>query len=147
MGTEGMAKGTYPCTIQALEDSQVCELRLDRLPETGKTLELVQQRIIRLLGHEVAFNHALISTLVHNRAEQRVSGFLLNLSDRLKQRDMPYHVFSLEMTQSDIGSFLGLTNATVSRVLARLQKSGLISLRHREVRILDSDSLRTTAQS
>lgn len=147
MGAEGMAQGVYPSSGVALESSQVCELRIDRLPETGKSLELMQQRIIRLLGEEVAFSHELISTLVHKRADRQVCSFLLNLSHRLEHRDMPDTDFSLEMSQSDIGSFLGLANATVSRVLTRLHKSGIIRLRHRGIRILDSKALREILNS
>jgi len=146
MGAEGMAQGIYPSTASALEPSQVCELSIDRLPEAGKSLELMQQRIIQLLGQEVAFNHELLTTLVHKRADQRVSGFLLNLSNRLKYREMPDTEFSLEMSQSDIGSFLGLANATVSRVLTRLHKSSIIVLKYRGIRILDGDALREIAQ-
>ncbi|MCP4992307.1 MAG: helix-turn-helix domain-containing protein [Gammaproteobacteria bacterium] len=146
VGAEGMAQGIYQSSTRALEASQVCELHIDQLPEAGKSLEMVQERIIKLLGEEVAFSYELITTLIHQSADQRVAGFLLNISHRLEHRKMPCVEFRLGMSRSDIGSFLGLANETVSRILTKLNKSRIISLQHKRVHILDMESIRELAQ-
>jgi len=136
IGAEAMAGERYPCTARALEASSVCELCLERLPDAGRPLEALQRSIIELLGKEVAFNHELIGSLVHQTAEQRVAGFLLSLSDRLQRRGMPGTEFTLTMSRSDIGNYLGLASETVSRIMTRFQGQGLIRIQRKRVRVL-----------
>jgi len=142
MGAEGMATGHYPNTISALEDSQLCDLDIERLQASGRHHEKLQQRIIQLMGRQVAFRHELIATLVHRRADQRVSAFLLNMSVRLREHHFNESDITLQMSQTEIGSFLGLSNATVSRVLSRLQEAEVIKVMHRGVHVLDRNKLR-----
>jgi len=141
IGVESIVSDSYPCTARALENSSVCELRLERLPETGKPLEALQRSVIELLGKEVAFHHELISSLVHQSAEQRIAGFLLSLSDRLQRRNMPCAEFNLSMSRTDIGNYLGLASETVSRILTRFQKSGWVRLQRKRASLIDRSAL------
>ncbi|MES9958860.1 MAG: helix-turn-helix domain-containing protein [Sedimenticola sp.] len=145
LGSEGMANGSYPYTARALENSSVCELRLEKLEDSGKPIEELQQGIIELLGKEVAFSHELIASMVHQTSEQRVAGFLSSLSHRLHRRGMPSQEFNMGMSRSDIGNFLGLAGETVSRVLTKFQKQGLIRLKHKRVTILDAAAVQQMA--
>ncbi len=141
IGAEAIAGEAYPCTARALETSSVCELCLERLPDAGRPLEALQQSIIELLGKEVAFNHELIGSLVHQSAEQRVAGFLVSLSDRLHRRGMSGTEFTLSMSRSDIGNYLGLASETVSRILTRFQSQGLIRIQRKRVTMLEAAGL------
>ncbi|WP_084610323.1 helix-turn-helix domain-containing protein [Sedimenticola selenatireducens] len=146
VGMEGLSGQRYPYTARALQDSSVCELRMESLSESGYLLEDLQQGIINMLSAEVAFNHQLITTLIHQSADQRLAGFLLNLTKRLHARGMRQIEFQIGMSRSDIGSYLGLASETVSRVFTRFQKNGLIQLRHKRLRLLDQDGLRDIAE-
>jgi len=145
IGAEAIAGAAYPCTARALETSSVCELCLERLPDAGRPLEALQQSIIELLGKEVAFNHELIGSLVHQSAEQRVAGFLMSLSDRLQRRGMPGTKFTLSMSRSDIGNYLGLASETVSRILTRFQSQGLIRIQRKRIIIVAAGELALAA--
>ena len=46
-------------------------------------------------------------------------------------------VFTLPMSREDIASYLGLVIETVSRTLGKLQDEGIISVRGRQLKILD----------
>lgn len=141
MGTAGVAEGVYPCTARALEASTICEVRMERLDESGKSTEMLQRAIIEMLGREVAFNNSLLTSLIRQSAEQRIGAFLLNLSQRLRAHGQPEMDFMLSMSRSDMGSYLGLASETVSRVLTRFQKSGLIALDKKRVQLLQSEKL------
>ena len=45
------------------------------------------------------------------------------------------------MTRGDIGNYLGLTVETISRLLGRFQKSGLISVKGKYITVLDHVAL------
>jgi CRP/FNR family transcriptional regulator len=46
------------------------------------------------------------------------------------------------MTREEIGSYLGLTLETVSRLFSRFQKDGLLSAHQKEIEIRDVETLR-----
>ncbi len=146
IGIEGLSTRRYPYTARALQDSSVCELRMESLPETGRDLETLQQGLISMLSSEVAFNHQLVASLIHQSADQRLASFLINLSERLRAGGVNQDEFQIGMSRSDIGSYLGLASETVSRVLTRFQKDGLIQLRHKRLRLLDMEALAELAE-
>jgi CRP/FNR family transcriptional regulator len=79
-------------------------------------------------------------------AHERLAGFLIDLSDRFELRGYSSREFVLRMTRAEIGSLLGLTVETVSRVMSQFAKDGLIGLRGaKEVAITDPVRLRRLA--
>jgi CRP/FNR family transcriptional regulator len=50
--------------------------------------------------------------------------------------------FVLRMTREEIGNYLGLTLETVSRLLSRFQREGLIGVQQRDVELKDAGHLR-----
>jgi CRP/FNR family transcriptional regulator len=75
-------------------------------------------------------------------AEERVAAFLLNVSRSYQLRGYASNDFILRMTRAEIGSYLGLTLETVSRVTTRFQSEGLLRAHNREIRLLDAERLR-----
>ena len=71
---------------------------------------------------------------------------MLNLLDRFKARGFSGTELVLRMTREEIGSYLCLKLETVSRVLAKLSSSGLISVDNRHVRVLQREALAAVAK-
>lgn len=147
IGLEGMASGTYPYTVSALDDASICALRIDNLPETSVERDKLTAGIIDLLSSEVAFQRGLAATLIHQSGEQRLAAFLIDLSERYTDRGLANVEISLPMSRADIASFLGLAPETVTRLLTRLQNSGLIDIGYRHVAINNIDALTALASS
>ncbi len=147
IGAEGIAEHRYACSVRAMEESRVCVLNLERLNLAGRPQAAVQRALIEMLGREVALNQQLMVSLVRQTAEQRMAAFLVSLADRFKRRGFSTEVIDMRMSRSDIGSYLGLARETVSRLLTRFQRSGLLRLRGRQLHLLDSDALRLIAIS
>ena len=70
-------------------------------------------------------------------AEQRVSRFLLSLAQRYHRLGYASDALLLHMTRDDIGSYLGLSSETVSRVLSRLQAKGMLAIHQRHIQFTD----------
>jgi len=75
------------------------------------------------------------------KAAQRLAMLLLDLAGEQARRGMADSVLTLTMTRNDIASYLGLTLETVSRLLSRFRSAGLITVRHRLLRIVDEAGL------
>lgn len=67
---------------------------------------------------------------------------LLDMSQQHMMRGYSPTEFRLRMTRDDIGSYLGLQLETVSRVLSKFRKAGIIEVNQKRVRIADRERLR-----
>jgi len=66
----------------------------------------------------------------------------VNLSQRFVARGYAHNDFHLRMTRDEIGSYLGLSLETVSRLFSRFQEERLITVQQKHICILDVPGLR-----
>ena len=85
----------------------------------------------------------MLALLGKSNAESKVATYLLSISSRNARRKLSSVEFRLPMSRADLGSYLGLTVETVSRVFSRLQKEGVLSVSNKEIQIMDMDGLRS----
>ncbi|WP_244816382.1 fumarate/nitrate reduction transcriptional regulator Fnr [Caballeronia sp. Lep1P3] len=141
LGLDGVSADSHTCDAIALEDSVVCIIPFDLLEVLCREVRAIQHHVHRLMSGEIVRESNLMLLLGTMSAEQRVAAFLLNLSTRMKARGYSPAQFVLRMTREEIGSYLGLKLETVSRMFSKLQKSGAVDARGKEVRILDQAGL------
>lgn len=75
-------------------------------------------------------------------AEEKVAKFLINLSDRLKNRGYSSVQFNISLTCQELGEHLGLTLETVSRTLTQFQNDGFLNVQRKSIEITDLQGLR-----
>lgn len=142
LGLDGVCSGHHSCDAVAIEDSQVCIIPFHLLEAMCRDVKVVQQHVHRMMGGEIVREATLMMLLGTMSAEQRVATFLLNLSGKLQKRGYSPAEFHLRMTREEIGSYLGMKLETVSRMLSKFQKDGLVDTHGKQIRILDMDGLR-----
>jgi CRP/FNR family transcriptional regulator len=97
------------------------------------------------MSQEIAEDQLLLMLLSKNTADQRIATLVLSISARNKRRKLSAANFRLPMSRTDIGNYLGLTVETVSRVLSRFQKMGVLAVDNKEITITDVETLRSIA--
>ncbi|CUK17216.1 Fumarate and nitrate reduction regulatory protein [Achromobacter sp. 2789STDY5608615] len=142
VGMDGMLDGKHVSAAVALEDSEVCVIRLNEVDRVATHLPSLQQQFRRLMSREITRSHQMLASLGSMRSEQRLAAFLLNLSQRYASLGYSSTEFVLRMSREEIGNYLGLTLETVSRLFSRFARDGLIRINQREVRILDQPALK-----
>lgn len=141
LGIDGIGAGRHACDAVALEDAEVCVIPYARLEDLARRFEPLQQHFHKVMSREIVRDHGVMLMLGSMRAEEKVAGFLLNLSQRLAARGYSATEFALRMTRAEIGSFLGLKLETVSRLLSRFHDEGLLKVRQKRVHITDLEAL------
>ncbi|MGB6103363.1 MAG: fumarate/nitrate reduction transcriptional regulator Fnr [Pusillimonas sp.] len=141
IGMDGLLDNMHVSHAVALEDSEVCVIRIDELDELSHHLPVLQHQLRRLMSKEISRSHQLVMALGALRSEQRLAAFLINLSQRLAALGYSSSEFILRMSREEIGNYLGLTLETVSRLFSRFARDGLIRVQQREVHILDMRGL------
>jgi CRP/FNR family transcriptional regulator len=145
LGLDGFGSGRYNVTAVALEDSVVCVMPCALIEQLSREMPDVQHELHIALSGAIVREHAMMARLGSMRAEERLAAFLLELSLQFGRRGCSPREFRLPMTREDIGSYLGLTLETVSRLLSRFHKRGIVAVRQRHVCLLDAERLRALA--
>ncbi len=145
LGFDAIAESEHPSFAQALETSMVCEIPYDNLDQLSNTMPKLKKQVLRLMSHEIKTDQEMLTLLNRKNAEQRVATFIVSLSERYHARGLSATEFRLTMTRSDIGNYIGLTVETISRLLNRFHKSGLIKVDGKLISIIDIDKLCDTA--
>jgi len=142
LGITGISTETHDCDVVALEDSEVYALPFERIEELSLDNRRFQQHILALFSREIARRHNIMLMLGTMRAEQRLAAFLLELSQRYLVMGYSPNEYVLRMTREEIGSYLGLTLETISRLCTRFQQQGMIQAQGRTVKLLDRVALK-----
>jgi CRP/FNR family transcriptional regulator len=137
VGMDGIGNDRHAADVVALEDSEVCVIPYARLEEAG-----LGRQLSKVMSRELVRDQGVMMLLGTMRAEERLAAFLLNLSQRFRARGYSHNEFHLRMTREEIGSYLGLSLETVSRLFSRFQADALIAVQQKHIRILDTDGLR-----
>jgi len=145
MGLEGMSEGAYPHAVEALEASSVCRLDFSKLHLLGARLGDFQQQLIAALSRRARQDQWVPLLMGAQNAEQRTATFLLSLSSRFAEHDLPSLRFKLPMSRHDIANYLGLAVETVSRMVQRFQSMELLEVHGRHVEVRNLDALRKIA--
>ena len=116
----------------------MCIIPYARLEEPG-----LQRQLQKVMSRELVRDQGVMMLLGTMRAEERLAAFLLNLSQRFVARGFSPNEFHLRMTRDEIGSYLGLSLETVSRLFSRFHDERLITVQQKHIRILDIAGLKS----
>ncbi len=145
VGLDGIVNDRHTCNAVALEDAEVCAMPFERIEELSREVSALQHHLHRIMSREIVRENGVMLLLGSMRAEERLAAFLLNLTQRLHARGFSASELVLRMTREEIGSYLGLTLETVSRTFSRFSEDGIVEVRQRHIRILDSAALQRIA--
>ena len=140
LGFDGVQNNQHKCSAIALETMSFCEVPGDKLESLCQQVPGMIKEIFKHTGEAININQEH-TVAIKRPAEEKLAFFLVNLSDRLKQRGFSSSDFNLPLTRQEIGDHLGLTLETVSRTLKRFQDAGLIKVQKKHITILNHQDL------
>lgn len=117
-----MASDVSQSWLEALCETRICEIDLN---DNGAGLRKDAGFLGAVFGithRRLARSEAHVSTLGRLDSRERVMLFLAEMARRSRGQ-----VTHLPMSREDIADYLGLNAETVSRILSRLRKSGLVT--------------------
>lgn len=147
MGMDGISTNHHGSSAIALETGSFCEIPFQLLEELSAKTSSLQSRFFRLMSQEIVKDQQMLTLISSNTADERVAAFLLSISNRNHGRKLSPTHFRLPMTRADIGSYLGVTLETVSRVFSRLQKLAIVKVDNREIEVIDMAALKKIARA
>jgi CRP/FNR family transcriptional regulator len=145
LGMDAISADRHHCSAIALEDSEVCEIPFTRLEELFSDIPTLLHHFHRIMSQEITREQSAMLLLGNMRAGQRFAAFLVNLGARYAARGYSASSFQLRMSREEIGNYLGLTIESISRLLSRFKKQGLLRVNNREIEILTPERMKALA--
>jgi CRP/FNR family transcriptional regulator len=142
VGLDGIGTGLHQSGTIALVDAEVFVLPFAQCERWSQESAYGQHLLMRTMALEAIRSQRHMLALGTMRADQRMALFLLDFSQRYERLGLSRSTFVLGMPRQDIGSYLGLTLETVSRLLSRLQREGMLQVQGRSIDLLDFPALR-----
>lgn len=142
IGLDGIVSDNHSCDAVALEDAEVCVMPYDRIEDLSREVHGLQRHVHKIMSREIVREHGVMLLLGSMRAEERLAAFLLNLVQRLHARGFSQSELILRMSREEIGSFLGMKIETVSRTFSKFADEGIVEVKQRHVRILNTQALK-----
>ena len=119
----------------------VCEIPFEVLDALSSKIPKLKAQIMNLMSNELHCNSEMLLLLNRKNAEAKLATFLASYGKRLSARNLSSIQFNLPMTRSEIGNYIGLTIETISRLMTRFQKEGLIKVENKYITIIDKSAL------
>ena len=142
LGLDTLVKHEYQNDVTSLSD-----VELIIIPNTLKSFQVMDGNILATKLIEILCKELITSQYIEHiisklTAEARVAKFLISLGKKYAQLGYSENSYNLVMTRNDIGSYLGLTLTTVSRILSEFSRSGIITVKGKSVQINDPFALK-----
>ena len=141
IGFDALRENAHQSYTQALETAMVCELPYETLDKMAVQFPKLRHQIMSFMSAEIKQDHDLMMLLNKRTAEERLIYFLAHLSKRFEDRGFSPRQYNLSMTRNEIGNYLGLTVETISRLLTRFQKEGIIKVDGKLITIIDFEAM------
>ncbi len=138
IGLDAIYPQEYTCSTVALTSSVLCQMDYEQLTKLSAHIPSLQRQLISLLSKEINTSNEFRG---EQTAEQKLAAFIHNLATRYAALGYSGTELVLAMTRQDIANHLGIAAETVSRLLKRFQDKGVLSIKHREVKILNPNTL------
>jgi len=145
VGLSGMRDKVHLTDAQVLEETRICEIPFEALEQFANSVPQIQLEITKLLSDELVHIQEQAISLGKKLAEEQLASFLLDISKRYQEHGYSPENYVLGMTRNDIANYLGLTKETVSRLLNRFQKDGILLIKTKRIQIVNASLLNAIA--
>lgn len=126
----------------ALTDVELCSFRHEDLEALVRQYPEIGLRMLHTITSRLERAEHRLAELSSTDVEGRLAAYLLEQHGHRVEEGMRVH---LPLPKKDIASLLGTTPETLSRKLALFADAGLVSVRGRDVVLLDVDALERRA--
>lgn len=143
MGADAIYPEMHGANAVALVDSAVCYLPFRAVTQLAQEMPELQSQLLRLLSRDV---FGMASMAGDYTAEERLAAFLVMVAARQPAGTRGENHLLLPMSRQDIANYLRLATETVSRILARFQRSGLVRADRRHIELRNPAGLHEIAE-
>jgi CRP/FNR family transcriptional regulator len=137
IGIDAIGADRHVTSCVALDGARICVVPYGALLGLARDIPALQAQLLRMVSRYTLGTAVMTGDF---SAEERLAAFLVMVTARARRHD-PASDLDLAMSRQDIANYLRLAPETVSRVLARFQRAGLVRADRRHIALLDPEGL------
>jgi CRP/FNR family cyclic AMP-dependent transcriptional regulator len=107
---------------------------------------LIARRLIVILGRILRQTNEVVKNLAFEEVGVRLARFILDQGQEYGVEDKQQTVIEMELTHEDIATLTATSRQTVTSILSRMEKDGIISTGKKQLIILNKEKLEETAK-
>ncbi|MFW6271097.1 MAG: Crp/Fnr family transcriptional regulator [Bacillota bacterium] len=134
-------RGEYPATAIALEKSTIGIIKREKIEKLIEENSIIGIKLLRVMGKRLRRAQEKIRNLSLKNTAGRLAGIILFLVEEHGIRQEDSIKIELSITQEDLSNMIGASRETVSRILSRFEKKGLISTSRQQIIVKNIDKL------
>lgn len=138
VGLQSIAESHYAYSATAATPVTACRIDHEKLLKKVSQRGDVAITLIRSLNSQLAYSRSLMEVMGQKSADAKIASLILLMVPEMQHGDVE---FSLPFSRREIANFLNLSEETVCRRMAGMQRAGIIKAPRRFVSILDRDQL------
>ncbi len=123
-GLMGLTRGVHEDSAMALDSSTVCHVHRHDLPELWSIG--CGDAFLKLVGDRETWGTRHLIRLSSTKATSRLASFLLDRSRRQMAMGQTPDGLYLPVSRTDLANHLGMTLESLSRVISRMNKAGIV---------------------
>jgi len=117
-----------------LKEASLCIIPYRDIAELSRRFPGLQTRILALMSRDFSRQQLCAEGC---DAAQQVAIFLFDIAARLRRQMPVEYDFDLPVSRENIANYLRISPETLSRVMSKLQRAGLLSANRTHIRFLD----------
>lgn len=141
IGLDAIHSGRFNCHAVALDTSSVCALEFGEIERLCEKSSSFRRAFFKRLSASILRNENFLVTMGTRDAYQRLSAFLVALTEYYGEHGYSRVEFVLPMSRADIADYLNLAVETVSRLFSRLQTENCVHINRSAVAVTDLPGL------
>ena len=142
VGLQSINDERYAYSAAAATAVNACKINHRALLKQVQHRGDLAMRLIDAVNAMLAHTRALVQVMGHKNAAAKIASFILLMTPKSQHGNCR---FTLPFSRMDIASLLGLSEETVCRLMANMNRTGVIYAPRGNIEIRDWDRLRTMA--
>jgi CRP-like cAMP-binding protein len=136
----------YPVTAVTLEKSHISFIPIDIFYKAIKANTDLAFQMLMFYADELKVSEKRMKMLASSTASEKVAASIITIIGAFGFSDCDPTLLDFTPSRKDIASMAGITYETVIRELSNLEKSNIIVLEGKAIRVLDLDYLKTLSK-
>jgi CRP-like cAMP-binding protein len=140
---EGVVYGQdfYPFSAVVRKEAVIWRISKEELMPILEADPELERYLLRIVGQKLDSSYIKAHCIAGERVERRVACILLKTMDENLGIKPCKERMDTPLTNRDISGLIGSTEETVSRVMSRLKKEGIVGIQDKHLVVMDRDAL------
>lgn len=140
-----LAGEPYSATAETIEEATVCFFDKKNFFHVLETHPSTTFHVMTTLARDLGRAEKQVTNLVHKNIRERLAELLLTFKARYGEKTPKGIKINISLSREELAELVGTTQESVIRLITEFKNDGLITVKGREIVLLDVPTLATTA--